>query len=365
MTGEEKRSLSLSEYFKRFRSNIEPPEHRAVKAQEIPGDVRAYLENYEDFGTRNPHSRLTGSYKRHTAVHNIKDVDFLVFVSEGNERPEPSDVLKELRAALDGLPEALGYGGRAQTLRGQRRSVNVEFDDEDFNLDVVPALIPDGFDEVLLVPDREWSEWVRSHPLGYGKVLSALNTVHGEKVVPLVKMVKHWRTHQMQRNRPKSYWLECLVYRHVEKGWVATEGKSHAEIFTDLLRSVRNKFQKRLDEGGVPNIPDPMLGNNVAFNWKRPAFESFMRRLDESIGWAERALDKGQDQLDEAIELWQKVFGDEYFTDSPDLRKLQKAAWLGATGGGWVGSSGGVSVKKPKNETGVKPPKHRFYGDEG
>ena len=204
-----------------------------------------------------------------------------------------------------------------------------------------------------------------AHERAGGRVYVLLDAAHGEKVVPLIKMVKHWRTHQMQRNRPKSYWLECLVYRHVEKGWVTTEGKSYAELFTDFLRSVREKFQKRLDEGGVPRIPDPMLGNNVAFKWERSAFESFMRRLDESIGWAERALCKDQDQLDGAIELWQKVFGEEYFTDSPGLRTLQKAAWLGAAGGGWVGSSGGVSVDKPKNEKGVKPPKHRFYGDEG
>jgi hypothetical protein len=274
-------------------------------------------------------------------------------------------VLKELRAALDDLPEALGYGGRAQTLRGQRRSVHVEFDDEDFHLDVVPALIPDGIDEVLLVPDRTWGKWVESHPLGYGKALSALNAANGEKVVPLAKMVKHWRAFQMQRNRPKSYWLECLVYRHIDRGWVTTEGKSYAELFTDLLRSVHERFHKKLEEGGVPSIPDPMLGNNVAFNWERSAFESFMRRLDESIGWAEKALDKDREQFDEAIELWQKVFGEEYFTDSPALRKRQKAAWLGAAGGGWVGPSGGVSVDRPKKEKGVKSPKHGFYGHGG
>jgi hypothetical protein len=227
----------------------------------------------------------------------------------------------------------------------------------------VPALLPDGTDNPLLVPDREWGTWVKSDPIGYGRALSKLNAANGEKVVPLVKMARHWRTFQMQRNRPKSYWLEALVYRHIDKGWVATAGKSDAELFTDFLRSVRERFQEKLDDGGVPEIPDPMLGNDVAFNWERPAFESFMRRLDESIGWAEKALNKDQQQLDEAVELWQKVFGEEYFTDSPALRKRQKAAWLGAAGG-WVGSSGGVSVEKPKHEKGVKLSKHGFYGDE-
>jgi hypothetical protein len=36
MVGDEKKPLTLSEYFRRFRSNIEPPEHRAAKAHEIP-----------------------------------------------------------------------------------------------------------------------------------------------------------------------------------------------------------------------------------------------------------------------------------------------------------------------------------------
>jgi hypothetical protein len=364
MVGEVKKPLTLSEYFKEFLSNIEPPEHRLAAAKDIPDDVRRYLKDDEDFETVDPHSRLTGSYKRHTAVHNIKDVDFLVFVGYEAKKPEPADVLKSLRATLDDLPEELGYGGRAQTLRGQRRSVHVEFDNEDFHLDVVPALIPDGTAEPLLVPDREWNKWVASHPLGYWKALSALNAANGKKVVPLVKIFKHWRTFQMQRNRPKSYWLECLVYRHVDKEWVTTDGKSYAELFTDLLRSVRDRFQDKFDDGGVPRIPDPKLGNNVAFNWERSAFESFMRKLNESIGWAERALDKEQDQLDEAVTLWQKVFGEEYFTDTPSLRKRQEAEWLGM-GSGWVASSGAVSVHKPKHEKSVKPPKHGFYGDEG
>lgn len=364
MSGEEKKPLTLSVYFEEFRSNIQPPENRLAVAAEIPGDVRKYLEENGDFETADPYSRLTGSYRRHTAVHNIKDVDFFVFVHHEGERPEPADVLKALRGVLDDLPEALGYGGRAQTLRGQRRSIHIEFDNEDFHLDVVPALVPDGTDHPLLVPDREWGTWVKSDPLGYGKALSKLNAANDGKVVPLIKMVKHWRTFQMQRNRPKSYWLEALVYRHIDKGWVATAGKSDAELFADFLRSVRERFQEKLDDGGVPKIPDPMLGNNVAFNWERPAFESFMRRLEESIGWAERALDKDRDHVDEAVALWQKVFGEDYFTDSAALRKRQKAALLG-TGTVYVDPSGGVSGKKPEGDKGVKSPKHRFYGDEG
>jgi hypothetical protein len=187
MAGDDKKPLTLSVYFEELLDNIEPPEHRLAVAAEIPANVRGFLQDSGDFETEYPHSRLTGSYRRHTAVHNIKDVDFLVFMRYKDERPEPADVLKALRRVLDDLPDALGCVGRAQTLRGQRRSVHVEFDDQDFHFDVVPALIPDGTDKPLLVPDRVWGEWVPSHPLGYGKALSELNAANGKKVVPLAK----------------------------------------------------------------------------------------------------------------------------------------------------------------------------------
>ncbi len=70
MAGPDKKLLTLSVYFEELRSNIEPPEHRLAAAKEIPGEVRQYLKDSEDFETVDPqHSLLTGSYKRHTAVH--------------------------------------------------------------------------------------------------------------------------------------------------------------------------------------------------------------------------------------------------------------------------------------------------------
>jgi tRNA nucleotidyltransferase (CCA-adding enzyme) len=113
MVGDEKKLLTLSVYFDELLGNIEPPEHRQAVAAEIPADVRRFLKDSEDFDTVDPHSRLTGSYRRHTAIHDIKDVDFLVFVRYEGARPEPAEVLKALRRVLDDLPGALGYGGRA------------------------------------------------------------------------------------------------------------------------------------------------------------------------------------------------------------------------------------------------------------
>jgi hypothetical protein len=125
--------------------------------------------------------------------------------------------------ALQGFPEAQGDENGSVNgdlaLRKQRGSVCVTFtllndvdnEEETFNVDVVPVILADNLDEPLWIPDREWSKWIKTDPLGYGKYLSALNKVNGYKVIPLIKMLKHWRDVRMIYRRPKSYWLECIL----------------------------------------------------------------------------------------------------------------------------------------------------------
>jgi hypothetical protein len=154
--------LALPYHFKELLSCIEPPDGRKQIASSIPGDVRDYLRTSADFPTVHPHSRLTGSYGRWTAIHGIKDVDFVVFVPMGEYgvRPNPADVLDDLFSVLHGLPKALGYDGEPTVRRRQRRSVHVHFTEADFHLDVVPALIPETLDDPLLIPDRDWNSWI-------------------------------------------------------------------------------------------------------------------------------------------------------------------------------------------------------------
>jgi hypothetical protein len=90
--------------------------------------------------------------------------------------------------------------------------------------------------------------------------------------------------------RPKSYWLECLVVHQIGKK-VKVDGKSYAELFADMLDAIYDKFSCILnDTDKVPEIADPMLGHNVAFNWERSHFETFMLRVDESRKWARHSL---------------------------------------------------------------------------
>lgn len=361
---------SLTNHFVKFLSNIQPNGNRADLAQDIPNKLRDYLKDTDKIRTLDPHTRLSGSYSRYTAIKEIKDVDVLLFV--GEEYKDGEDCIREvingLVRTLEGFPEYLkdetGHVNADLALKRQRRSVQVHItlDGQEFDIDVVPSIAESGIERPLLVPDRDLSKWVFSDPLGYGKFLSKLNQEHLNKVVPLIKMFKHWRDVQMKRRRPKSYWLECIVSKHANVENLNLRDASWEELFLSLLSSVYNDFyDKWKNSKGIPIIKDPMLGNNVAKTWTRDEFETFMRRIEESKRLAERAME--EDDEEKAIKLWQELFNDddgvEYFptvVEESLTKSLSGNSLL-------ISSSGQVLANPSKIEKSWQSPPHRNYGD--
>lgn len=242
----------------------------------------------------------------------------------------------------------------------------VDNEEETFNVDVVPVILADNLDEPLWIPDREWSKWIKTDPLGYGKYLSALNKVNGYKVIPLIKMLKHWRDVRMVYRRPKSYWLECILVNLIDRKKIEFDGRSYAEIFSTLLNEIYLDFEADFEkEKAVPKVSDPMLGNNVAWNWERSEFETFMRRVYECSKWAIRALESNDEE--EAIVLWQNIFNrdgqDEFFPLKVEDSVKELAAARNA-GTIRVTPSGALLTGSVPGVTSWASPAHRFYGME-
>jgi hypothetical protein len=361
---------SLTAHFVKFMSNIQPGGNRAELAMEIPDKLREYLRDTDKIKTVSPHTRLSGSYARYTAIKEIKDVDILLFISKDHKDGEESvkKAINELINALKGFPEYLkDETGKVEAdlaLRRQRRSVQVHLTlaEQKFDVDVVPSINDDGIEEPLLVPDRDLSKWVRSHPLGYGSYLSGVNKDNFNKIIPLIKIFKHWRDIQMKRKRPKSYWLECLVCKYADAEQLDVNDSSWGELFLSLLLAIYNDLcDIWKNNTGVPVIEDPMLGNNVAKSWTRDEFEYFIRRIEESKRWAEKALNEEDEK--KAIEIWQKLFNDdedkEYFPCVVD-ENFAKALSAGSL---YISSSGKVLSNPSRVEKSWPAPSHRNYGD--
>jgi hypothetical protein len=352
---------TLSVHFREFLKNINPPDDRVKLAVGIPPQVRKFLEEVKKLNTIDPHTRLGGSYARDTAVGDIKDVDVFVLLVKAYADEKPGEVLRFLADVLKGLPKALGSEGRIDIQPSQRRSVHVYFEDKDFHLDVVPLVAVDGTYKPLLVPDRELGKWIKTDPLGYQEALSSLNAEHEEKVVPLIKMHKEWRDFQMKVRRPKSYWLECLIYAEVNNARVTTTRLSYAELYRKLLDSIYDRFLGALEASArVPAIYDPQLGSNVASGWQRDEFEAYMNRIDESRKWAGEALEA---DAKKAIALWRRIFGDAFPESISE--EAEKMATAALASGLYVSSRGIVETMERRLPSAtITIPKHEFYGGE-
>jgi len=347
---------ALPEYFEKLLSSIEPSEERVIAAQDAHGLVRKHLQACDVLPTVAPHTCLAGSYDRHTAINDIKDVDVLVRVPDGYESNTPAEVLQLLKSSLrklDGVTEV--------ELREQRRSVHMTLAQYDFHLDIVPVVAANGVDCALKVPDKPHQQWVTSNPIGYAAMLTDLNQSHGEKVVPLIKMMKQWRdTHMRQRSsKPKSYWLECMLYGLVNDGRITTDGKGWGVLFRDALSAMRDRCGHAYEKTeSVPSIEDPATNKIVTAKWERAHFETFMERLDEALGWSDRAIEA--EEPDDAIMLWRKVFGDQFPAEEQKAETIAEAIRAGAIA---VGPTGRVSVGTSSSGSQVQPPPTRFYGD--
>ena len=355
----------LPHILKNCSKNIKPSQERLDAARDLPPKVRNYLKAHELFSTIEPHSRLAGSYAQHTCVGDVKDVDFLVIVDGDPERnePEAKKVIQDLKGALDGLPEALGYEKGSTNIERNRRSVHVHFKDEEFHVDAVPCIAPDGIEDVIYIPDRDWNKWIKSQPIGYVQLITILNTENNRKVRPLMKLLKHFRNERMKTRRPKSYWLGALVIYHIRLEDGLDTSKSLGELFHDLVDAIYKQYDHLLwtSDTATPNIEDPMLGHNISWNWTRSHFETFMRRLDDARNWSAAAL--ASEDKDEAICWWQKIFGDSYFP-SDVTQAVNKMARNVLPGKSSVASSGLVLPTISGMKKTIPVRQTTFHGEE-
>jgi hypothetical protein len=345
---------TLTTHFEEMLKQLRPPQDRIDMAKTLAPLVQDFLRKSPDFPTLAPHVHLVGSYGQKMSAGDIKDVDFVIRVPGDQELNEPParELISQLYGTLDQLPAALeteGYAGI--DLERARRSVHVYFSNQDFHMDVVPCIAPDGFDEPVWVPDRGFERWIESHPVGVVDLIARLEKEHPGKVRSLGILLKHFRNHQMKTRRPKSYWLTALLLQHVQG--TLNMAQPIGVLYRDLVAAIHRQYASTYHRpGAVPHVKDPMLGHDVSWNWQRTHFETFMRRLEESQKWATSALDAGD--KDEAIRFWQKVFGEEFFPADIGnaAEKLAAAAMPGVsavTSAGSiarVGAAGATSTRR-------------------
>lgn len=304
----------LDAQFEELRSAIEPAKARKKEARKADDPVREHLESHESFAEHHVATFLYGSYKRRTAICDIKDVD-LVVVTDFTTDDDPLDVLNALKDSLNEL-----YDGA--DLADQRRSIRVDRPlpdnpDSELTLDVIPAIYQDEPRGPLWVPDREKETWVASHPQGHIDYTSDLNAEshQGHSFVRLSKMMKWWWQYQWDKSnrsaeshtrKPKGFWIEvmCGEFADLSK-------ESYPELIVALLENAFAEFESFRDTRIMPELRDPGLSDQtVKTSITDDEFSTFLDSLEQALIDARAAVAATTERR--AAEHWRKLFGDKF-----------------------------------------------------
>ncbi|MCZ7554604.1 MAG: nucleotidyltransferase [Anaerolineales bacterium] len=317
----------LNSLFDAFLSNLEPETKAVNHAVEAHTYVRGCLQTDCKLAEVITGSFLYGSYRRHTAVGDIKDVDIVILTDLDTTDPDnnPQKVLRRFKAALGECYE------NPETAY-QRRSIRVDEplpdrDGVELTLDIIPAVVQTTADEPLLVPDRDLKVWIPSHPRGHLKHTTTLNSEECSqgRYVPLVKMMKWWWKYQcevkqpdVERPKPKGFWVECLTGENFDP-----TRKEWADHFVAVLTNISLKY---FSATTVPSLADPGLpGEIIKTSMSPEEFQVFLDCVNESLALAIVARDETDDL--QSSELWRQIFGDKFpLYDSEEAEETRKAA---------------------------------------
>lgn len=256
----------LNVQFERAKSNVEATDADKSNAAAAHSDVRAHLETDPILKAYGIDTVLIGSYKRHVAIRRVKDVDVLSKLPQLPRNVGPTQLLAHFAAVL-----ARAYG--TERVEIQRRSVKVDFPRLGLAVDVVPAR-PCVDSPYIEIPDRSGG-WETTNPEKLTELTTAMNNRYDGEYVPLVKLVRQTRRHNLgDGERPGGFYFEILTYHAAHAG---LDKRSTATLFTSALRSIAVQLQAAAAGAPVsdPTMPGAVISINVTTAQRQTAAATF------------------------------------------------------------------------------------------
>ncbi|MCW2904565.1 MAG: hypothetical protein JWO67_6830, partial [Streptosporangiaceae bacterium] len=252
-----------------------------------------------------------GSWAHRTIIKPVDgnefDADFILMMAE---QPgwSPARYIDEVYAAL-----ARHSVYKSMVLAPKCRCVRVVYAG-DFHVDIVPFLDLSGR-QVIVNHDED--EWEDTNPSGFTSWLHEKDTITGDHLREVIRLVKFLRDHGGNFKRTRSVLLTAMLGERVEAANVDADPGYYNDLPTTLLHVVSD-LKTWLDANRTkPSIADPSgatdpQGNPVTFDhrWTETDYQNFrskMRMIAADIRAAHESTDEG-----ESLELWQKVFGGDF-----------------------------------------------------
>lgn len=316
-----------------FLSNIEPDKIYKEQASKAQNELREYLRTSEKFKDLFLDSFLTGSYKRHTAIKEIKDVDIIVILNKTATLLEPNEDIKKI---FNTLKETLKESYDIEQVEQQQRSVKLiwKFENKKDNnirnealtIDIVPAIrTQEGSNYNLWIPDKNLDTWIKTNPQGHIDKITEKNQnssdINGQKpFVPFVKILKFWKSENYKvPKRPKGFLLECIAYH----SWDNT-ADNWFECIIEAYQDIINKYgaYKNINtDTEISSIIEDigLEGEYIHTSTTYNNFKKFIEKVETTLNKLNEA--KQADSKYEAIKKFQEVFGSDYFPSPTESDK--------------------------------------------
>lgn len=289
--------MTVTEAFSTFKSNLELADREQDRAARTQEALRERIANHIYIAR----SFLSGSYVRHTKISPLNDIDVILVrndqpagLSTDGSGVRPDQAIRDLAVAAK-----MAYP--ASTVERQSRSVNVQLQGIGFGFDLVPAWrrSPDGY----WIPDTDTGSWLPTNPEWHAELLTQAHKSSGEKLKPVIKMMKHWSRKNFDLLR--SFHIE-LICKDVFSG--ESIETFQIGVATALVRLPRYVGVQMLDPAyGSSRIDKPLSEDD------RNRLQRLVEHDSTQAIEALRAENGGNHAA--ALEIWEKIFINGFPTD--------------------------------------------------
>jgi hypothetical protein len=246
-----------------------------------------------------------GSWAHKTIIKPLSgnpfDADILVFVKPVDEW-EAKDYLNEL---YDVFRSNETY---KNIVRRYSHCVTIEYAGER-KIDVAPCIKARVFNNVIEVCNRDTNEFETSKPLEYTDWLIDKNAITGNNNFrKATRLLKYLRDIKTTFTCP-SFLLTTLL------GMQVYASDRNSNTFSDVpttLKVLINRFDDWLQfNASIPTVRNPVLYQEIQSDcWDETKYSNFRLQINKYRKWIDEAYD--EEDKEESIGKWQRVFGDEF-----------------------------------------------------
>jgi hypothetical protein len=297
--------------FETFRKALEIDPGTLACARDLHETARAALRDLPGW----KRDFLSGSYARNTRLDPLNDIDIVVVVEDTSVWDNDPD------AAVTAAGETVRPEFPGCRIRKGAHAAKVMPKDppiEGVHLDVVVAREA-GWGTVLEISEREpEAKWRLSDPEAHASALSLANVAWKQRLVPLIKQIKHWNR-TTSGEALKSFHVEALALRVFVGAGDLPAPEMVQRFFQDAKAMI-------LTPTSSPAVPDGFVDGGMPPE-ERSAHAA---RLSKASKAADDAIAAATTDEAAAEDIWHGLFGDPFPKPDEAARKAAIAEALKA-----------------------------------